>query len=148
MCPVSTQPQVSSLSDVIQWILTEYSTILLLEQYKSRDGQLGIEDEHFGISWEKLWPETRTALDRLTAAAASYIATCRTVPDAPHIVPIFLLHVMYQVTCLLLRLAQTSSDGEIRDKIATLRLLLGRTGMRWRLSGEFRTHNIAWEAYN
>ena len=95
------------------------------------------DGEDAGASFlDKLWVETRTALDRLSAAAVSYNTTCPHFPESADNVPVFLLHVMFQVTCMFLRLAEGTPSPALRDQIETLRNLLRHANKRWRLAGE------------
>uniref|UniRef100_A0A0B7KI44 Xylanolytic transcriptional activator regulatory domain-containing protein n=1 Tax=Bionectria ochroleuca TaxID=29856 RepID=A0A0B7KI44_BIOOC len=100
------------------------SAILLLEENKPHQDNPRDDLNSPWLSFESLWSESRTALNRLSAAAVSYSATCPAVPDAPHIVPIFLIHVMYQVVSILLRISQGSLNGDIRDQISSIRHFL------------------------
>ncbi|VUC29718.1 unnamed protein product [Clonostachys rosea] len=111
------------------------STILLLEENRTYQDSPHDSIESSWLPFESLWPESHTALDRLLEAAVSYSATCPAVPDAPHIVPIFLIHVMYQVVSILLRLSQGSPNGGIRDQISRIKHFLGQISTRWRLGG-------------
>ncbi|CAH0056008.1 unnamed protein product [Clonostachys solani] len=113
------------------------SAILLLEENRAHQDNPRDDFKSSWLSFESLWPESRTALNRLSAAAVSYSATCPAVPDAPHIVPIFLIHVMYQVCSILLRISQGSPDGNIRDQISTIKHFLGQIATRWRLGGAY-----------
>lgn len=90
-----------------------------------------------GISFEALWYESRTALDRLSAAATSYNTThCENAEASCHI-PIFMVHVMYQVASMLTRLAQIAPDEEIQDKVERFKQLMGLVNSRWRIAGKF-----------
>lgn len=89
-----------------------------------------------GPSTEALWYETRTALDRLFSSAVSFTATYCNVHDASDSIPIFVIHVTYQVACIYLRLAPGMTDGENRDKIEPFKQLLRLIDSRWRLAGK------------
>ncbi len=99
------------------------------------------------LSSETLSSEARTALDRLSSAAESYNETCVIHPDASDSVPLFVIHVMYQVACIFLRLQAlgggTSSPGGpeasvIREKVGAIMSLLRLMDARWRLAGKWQ----------
>lgn len=89
-----------------------------------------------GISFEALWYESRTALDRLSAAATSYNITHFEDTEASCHIPIFLVHVMYQVASMLIRVAQITPDEEIKDKVKKFKQLMGLVNSRWRIAGK------------
>ena len=115
------------------------STILLLQEHHLEE-DAGGDGNTTKPPLESLWPEARTALDRLSAAAISYndacTGACALIPDASDHVPIFLMHVMYQVACLLLSLSPTTRDGGIGDKIEAIKQLLQLVDSRWGLAGK------------
>lgn len=87
-------------------------------------------------SVDALWLESRITLDRLTSAAASYIASCPGTPQGSDNVPIFLIHAMYEVARAYLRITQGTPDGESKEKLESIRLLLQMMNSRWRLAGK------------
>ncbi|KAH8888148.1 hypothetical protein GQ53DRAFT_872412 [Thozetella sp. PMI_491] len=117
-----------------------FSGILLLQAHHFKNDSIGnatlSEEEHAVLLNEALWDETRTALDRLTGAAASYNVTCVTNRFASNLVSCFLIHAMYQVASTLLRLTRGAPDEETAEKIGTLRELLNLMDSRWRLAGK------------
>lgn len=113
------------------------STILLLHDYQERIHDADRERQYEGASSESLCFETRTALDRLSTAALSYNEMCSQNPALVDGVPIFIVHVMYQVASTLLKVAQGVPDEETGEKIETLKRFLHQNDPRWRCAGVY-----------
>lgn len=58
--------------------------------------------------------------------------------DKADCIPVFFTHVLYQVGCILLMLAQGTPDEEIGEKLGVIKTLLVRVNARWRLAGMFK----------
>ncbi|KAE9370944.1 hypothetical protein N431DRAFT_468950 [Stipitochalara longipes BDJ] len=113
------------------------STILLLHENQERIHDASSERYPEQASLESLCFETHTALDRLSSAALSYNETCSQDPASANAAPVFIVHVMYQVACALLRFAQGVPNEETREKIETLKRFLRLMEPRWRFAGKF-----------
>ena len=89
------------------------------------------------ISFGNFWPESIEAVNRLITAATSYMNPTITDLKEADCVPIFFIHVMYQVGCILLTLARGGLlDEEIGEKLEVVKSLLLRVNTRWRLAGK------------
>jgi len=98
--------------------------------------EVGSGDERSRPSFESLCFETRTALDRLAATAASYETTCHISQYSADNVPLFVLHSMYQAASFLTTLARAQPDEQTTSKIEVIKSLLGLLNKRWHLAGE------------
>jgi hypothetical protein len=101
-----------------------HSTILLLQERELRGKPK--------TAFDNLWSESQNALNRLAAASASHLAS-RKSSDR---IPIFMIHVMYQATCVLLLL---TPESKVEASIRVMKEVLRMIDERWRLAGVFLT---------
>jgi hypothetical protein len=123
------------------------SAILLLQEYYLKQGTAIDRHGHGGLSFDDLWLESREALDRISSTAETFAAAWPHDRFIAENVPIFLIHVVYQVATFFLVLAQGAPDDDTKQKMETLKHLLYLIDQRWHLAGEFRTMMIKIE-YN
>ncbi len=87
-------------------------------------------------TFSNVWEETREALERLSFTAGTYYQECKVNPSSAERVSFFLIHVLYQVTLMLIRLSRGNPDEETRHNIENSKELLRRINSRWRLAGK------------